>query len=224
MRRTAFFVLALLAAACQPAMPSPNQALRDYAKAVQDGRYEEAYAQLSTEAKRSMSIDAFRRLAKENRADVLEMAQSLARPTTDPIVTATAKLPQGDDVRLVFEHGRWRVDGESLDLYGQATPRQAVKAFLRAFERGRYDLLVRFVPDAKRLDEQGNVMLDEGALRTSWEGPQKDDMLRVTQGLRAALGSAPIEEQNDHATMPYGQHATLALVKEHGLWKIDTFD
>ncbi len=51
---------------------------------------------------------------------------------------------------MVYEGGRWRIDANAVDLYGQATPRQAITGFLRAFERKRYDVILRYVPDAER--------------------------------------------------------------------------
>ena len=66
------------------------------------------------------------------------------------MVTATVTVPNGDELVLVYEGGRWRIDASAVDLYGQATPRQAIMGFLRAFERKRYDVILRYVPDAER--------------------------------------------------------------------------
>lgn len=202
----------------------PSDTLRSYAVAVRERRLDEAYAMLSTEARRTLSPDAFKRMVQESPADADELALSLARPSGDPLVTATVTTPQGDEVLLVYEHGRWRVDASSIDLYGQTTPRQAVKAFLRAFERGRYDILMRFVPDAKKVADERYPALDEAKLRESWEGPQRDEMQRITQGIKAALPQAAFEESHDRATMTYGTGGTLQLVREHGVWKIEDFD
>ena len=66
------------------------------------------------------------------------------------MVTASVILPNGDELLLVFEGGKWRLDAAAVDLYGQATPRQALIGFLRAFERKRYDVILRYVPDAEK--------------------------------------------------------------------------
>jgi hypothetical protein len=210
---------------CSPSLQNPHSTLRAYASAVEDGDAEEAYALLSTEAQRSISLDAFRRMVRDNPAEAKDLARALARPSSDPIVTASVTTAQGDEVVLVFEDGRWKLDASSVDLYGQATPRQAVRGFVRALERRRYDILLRFVPDAKKTGDASLPPLDEKRLRESWEGPQHDDLQRIAQGLKAALAAAaPIEETSDHASMPYGTQGTLQLVREHGVWKIETFN
>jgi len=196
----------------------PSDTLRAYARALDDGRADDAYKLLSGEARRSISAEAFRRMVKENTAEMKDIAHALSRPSSDPVVTATVTSPRGESVLLVYEDGRWHLDGSAINLYGQSTPRQSVEAFLRAFERKRYDVMLRFVPDSHL---EG---LDESKLRAAWEGPQKEEMQRITAALRAALPTAQFEEIGDRATMAYGSGGTVQLVREHGAWKIEDFD
>ncbi|MFO0548205.1 MAG: hypothetical protein U0271_07440 [Polyangiaceae bacterium] len=128
----------------------PSDTLRAYAQALEDKRVDDAYRLLSDDARRSISLEAFRRMVLENPDDVMEVARALARPATDPTVAATVTLPNGEELKMVYENGRWRIDAAALDLYGQATPRQALTGFLRAFERKRYDVVLRYVPDDVR--------------------------------------------------------------------------
>jgi hypothetical protein len=127
----------------------PSDTLRSYASALEQGRVDEAYRLLSDEAKRSMSLEAFRRAVQENPEDAVEIARAIARPSSDPVVTATVTVPNGDELMLVYEGGKWRIDASAVDLYGQATPRQAMLGFLRAVDRKRYDVILRYVPDAE---------------------------------------------------------------------------
>jgi hypothetical protein len=273
-------------AACSAAVvqQGPSDTLRAYALALEQGRVDEAYRMLSDEAKRSISIEAFRRAVKENPEDVSEVARALARPASDPVVTATATVPNGDELTLIFEGGRWRIDAAAIDLYGQSTPRQALVGFLRAFERKRYDVILRYVPDAeiegvggpddvaagtdgggaagaapatssapaagppatsssasptpsaapapapgaepagKPARGRGEpVRLTADKLRAAWEGPQKEQVSRIVQAIKAALPTATIEETGDSASMAYGAGGTVALVREHGVWKIRDF-
>jgi hypothetical protein len=167
-------------------------------------------------------------------------------------------LPGGDEILLVHEAGRWRVDASAIDLYGQSTPRQALAGFIRAYERKRYDILLRYVPDAE-LSGLGSgfaapvaaTLPDEvsssaattpaaGAavpakppadadaltadkLRATWEGPQREEIERVIQALRAALPTATIEETGDVASMAFGSGGTVSLLRERGAWKIRDF-
>jgi hypothetical protein len=196
----------------------PSDTLRTYSRALDDGRADDAYKLLSSEAKRSISLDAFRRMVKENAPEMKDIARSLSRPSSDPVVTATVTSPKGDTILLVYEEGRWRLDGSTINLYGQSTPRQSLEAFLRAFERKRYDVMLRFVPDSHL---EG---LDAGKLKSAWEGAQKEEMIRITAALRNALPTAQIEEVGDRATMAYGSGGTVQLLREHGAWKIEDFD
>ncbi|HEX9296260.1 MAG TPA: hypothetical protein VF881_10505 [Polyangiaceae bacterium] len=196
----------------------PSDTLRAYSRALDEGHPDDAYKLLSSEARRSISPDAFRRMVKENAPEMKDIAHALSRPSSDPVVTATVTSPKGETILLVYEEGRWRLDGSAINLYGQSTPRQSIEAFLRAFERKRFDVLLRFVPDAHM---EG---LDAQKLRAAWEGAQKEEMLRITSALRAALPTAQFEEIGDRATMAYGSGGTVQLVREHGAWKIEDFD
>jgi hypothetical protein len=196
----------------------PSSSLRAYARAIQEGRADDAYALLTSEARRSISIEAFRKLVRENTPEMQDIARTLASPASDPVVTATAAGPKGESILLVYEGGQWRIDAASIDLYGQGNPRAAISAFLRAFDAKRYDILLRFVPDAHL---EG---LTAEKLKAAWEGPQKDEMLRITAAIRTALGTAQIEETADRATMAYGAGGTVQMVREHGVWKIEDFD
>ncbi|HSN98387.1 MAG TPA: hypothetical protein VLS89_08815 [Candidatus Nanopelagicales bacterium] len=150
--RAALFALLLLPACSSNTyvQQGPNDALRAYSRALQEGRVEDAYRLLSDEARRSMSLEAFRRAVKENPEDVREIARAIARPSTEPVVTATVTVPNGEEIQLVYEGGKWRLDAAAVDLYGQSTPRQALLGFLRAFDRKRYDIILRYVPDAEK--------------------------------------------------------------------------
>jgi hypothetical protein len=195
----------------------PQSVLRTYARALEDGRADEAYRLLSDEARRGISLEAFRRMVKDDPEGVREIGRTLERPTAPPVVTATVTSPSGQQLHLVLEDGAWRVDASSIDLYAQDTPRHAIQGFIRAVERKRYDVVLRYVPDAHK---EG---LDPTKLKSAWEGHEKDEIDQVVSALKQALPTATIEETGERATMPYGAGA-MQLVREHGLWKIENFD
>lgn len=210
-------VLASVAACGSPRAEDPHSVLRSYSHALDEGRADDAYRMLSEEARRGISLEAYRRMVKDNPEEVREIAKALTRPTSPPLVTATVTTASGQDLLLVLERGKWKVEGAAIDLYAQDTPRHAIQGFVRAVERKRYDVVLKYVPDGHR---EG---LDPTKLKGAWEGHDKEEIMQVVTGLKQALPSAAIEETGDHATMAYSQ-GTMQLVRERGLWKIEDFD
>ena len=204
--------------ACGPGRAEdPSAVLRTYSHALDEGRAEDAYRMLSEDARRGISLEAFKRMMKDNPEEVREIAKSLARPTSAPLVTATVTSATGQELSLVLEHGSWKVEATAIDLYAQDTPRHAIQGFVRAVERKRYDVVLKFVPDTHR---EG---LDPTKLKAAWEGHDKDDIDTVVSALKQVLPNATIEETGDRATLAYGA-GTMQLVRERGLWKIEDFD
>jgi hypothetical protein len=212
----ALSVLPACAAAQNPG-GDPQSVLHAYARALEEGRAEEAYRLLSDEARRGVSLEAFRRMVKDDPDGVRDIGRALERPTASPVVTATVTSPSGQELHLVLEAGTWKVDGSTIDLYAQDTPRHTIQGFIRAVERKRYDVVMHYVPDAHK---EG---LDAAKLRVAWEGPEKEEMEQKVAALKQALPAATIEETGERASMPYGP-GTVQLVREHGLWKIENFD
>jgi hypothetical protein len=195
----------------------PQSVIRAYARDLEDGRADAAYRLLSDEARRGISLEAFRRMVSDDPEGVREIGRSLERPTAVPVVTAIVTSPSGQELNLALEDGHWRIDGSAIDLYAADTPRRAIEGFVRAVERKRFDIVMHYVPETHR---EG---LDAATLQAAWEGPEKDEIAQVIAGLKQALPGAAIEESGERATMAYGA-GTLQLVREHGLWKIENFD
>ena len=194
---------------------SPQQALDRYATALREGRTADAYALLSAEAKKEIPYESFQRIVRENPDEVREIAHSLASPASPPRVTAVVTAPGGESLLLVYEDGAWRVDGSAIDLYGQATPEAALHAFVRAFRNRRYDVLLRFIPDAER----EGLGVDE--LKRAWEGSEREELERLVSAVETALPTAKLEVTGDRATMAFGSAGTVELVRERGVWKVE---
>jgi hypothetical protein len=211
-------VLAAIALGCAGTQAEdPESVLRSYARALEEARPDDAYKLLSSEARRGVSPEAFRRMVLENPDDARELGRSLQRSAAPPVITATVSGPQGQELVLEMQDGRWRIDATAIDLYGQDTPRRAVQGFLRALDRHRYDVVLKYVPDGHR---EG---LDAKKLKDWAEGAEKQEVAAFIGAVRQALPTAPIEEAGDRASMTYGG-GTLQLVRERGAWKIEDFD
>jgi hypothetical protein len=195
----------------------PAATLHSYARALEEGRAADAYRLLSDDARRGMSFEAFKKTVESSPDDARDIGKSLARPTAPPVITATVTAPSGETLDLVWSGGRWRLEASAIDLYQQDTPRHALVGFVRALDKKRYDVVMRYVPESHR---EG---LDAAKLKAAWEGADKDEIEQVLAGLKQALPSASIEETGDHAQMPYGA-GVMKMVKEHGLWKVEDFD
>ena len=195
---------------------SPESVLSAYSRAIERGQLAEAYALLSEDAKKTIPFEQFKRMIQENPEQARELIRALDRPREGHArVTAQVTAADGEPLLLVYENGAWRVDGSAIDLYSQASPESAARAFVRAVENKRYDLLLRFVPDNQR---EG---LTEASLRAAWEGEQKQDMARLVEALKAALPAARFEVVGDRATLAYGAGGTIELVREHAAWKVE---
>jgi hypothetical protein len=107
--------IAVPACAAGGAERDPSAVLHAYARALEDGRADDAYRMLSDDARRGTSLEAFRRMVKDNPDEVREVARSLGRPTAPPVVTATVTSPGGQELELVLENGRWKVDSSAID-------------------------------------------------------------------------------------------------------------
>lgn len=191
---------------------TPRSTLNAFAAALETSRFRDAYNLLGVDYRRRVSYDEFRRLLESNPNEARELSSLLRHELEDAEVTASVVSPGGDTLRLVFEDGRWRILGNVVDFYDQSTPRAAVRSFVRAMERRRYDVVLRFVPEA---DREG---MSVEKMREAWEGDEEIERLLAV--LREHLED-PIEEVGDRATMPYADGRAVHLVREGELWRIE---
>lgn len=207
----------LLGCAADKRALGPQETLHEYARRVRIGDAQGAYDLLSSNARQRIPFEHFRKMLLESRGDVQALANALEREGQSIEVTATIVAPNGETLELVYENGAWKADLSAVDLYSQATPLRALEAFVRAFENRRYDVLMRFVPEA---DREG---LDETVLRGAWEGDQREEMERLVQALKAALPTAEVEVLGNRATVAYGAGGNVQLLEQSGIWKIEEF-
>lgn len=172
---------------------------------------------MSEEYRAETDREAFCQTMRENPAEFREAITALQQVSGDPEIQARLRYGLGDEISFVVEDGQWRIDSPVLDFYSQATPREALRSFVRAIERQRYDVILGFVPEEYR-----ERMSAEG-LRELWEGEKREEIQQLLENLRASL-EEPIEETGDRATMQYMDRFTCRFVREGGLWRIEDPD
>jgi hypothetical protein len=195
---------------------TPGGALTRFSQAIQQERYDAAYAMLSDDYRNRVSRQEFERHLRENPAEAQRLAARLG--DVDGPIEITARVDHDDgELHLVRQGNSWHIRGNVVDFYDQSTPRAAIRSFVRAMENRRYDVVMRFVPKA---DREGMTI---DGMRQAWEGEGREEIERLLANLRANLHN-PIEVVGDRATMAYGERFSMQLVREDGVWKVEDPD
>ncbi|MCC6749594.1 MAG: hypothetical protein IT371_18155 [Deltaproteobacteria bacterium] len=195
----------------------PEQVLVAYAKALSAGNYDAAYELMSLSFRQRYDRKEFLRMLRENPDEVRMSVRQLQEVPEQARVEARFEYGEGDAFLMVVEDGHWKLASDPLDFYSQRTPAEALRSFVRAMERRRYEIVLRFVP-AKWAES-----MTVEKLRKQWEGEKREEVDRMLKTLRANL-NAPIRETGDIATMPYGDKYEVRFVREDSLWKIEDPD
>jgi len=219
-RAAAAALVAILgAASCSGASGSttPEGTISQFSRALRERRYEDAYEMMSRGYRRRVPLEEFKRHLEDNPGEAREAAAALARVDGEAEQVAVVQYAEGEEVELVYDDGSWRIASNVVDFYDQSTPRAALRTFVRAMERKRYDVIMRLVPNA---DREG---MSPSRMRQAWEGEAREEIERLVANLRASIDN-PIEEVGDRATMPYGERFTVQFVREDGAWKVEDPD
>jgi hypothetical protein len=214
----AVLVLGLVTGCAGPrAGTTPRTTVTRFAQALQAQRYRDAYQLMDDRYQRRVPFEEFHAHVREHPAEAKQIASSMLKEDVDAEVTASVPYGEGDEVKLLREDGEWKLHGNVVHFYDQSTPRAALRSFIRAMERRRYEVVMRFVPKA---DREGMTVEQ---MRKAWEGERREEIERLLSNLRANMDN-PIEVVGDRATMPYGERFTVQFVREDGVWKIEDPD
>ncbi|MAC25616.1 MAG: hypothetical protein CMN31_24555 [Sandaracinus sp.] len=214
---TGMLLGASLLAGCPGRQASPEDTVRAFAEALDAGEWEAAYGLLAESYRRRVPFEEFRRHLQAHPAEVRELVGMMGHVGEAEAITARVPFPDGDALELRREDAEWVVVGNAVDFYDQSSPRAALRSFVRAMERRRYDVVLRFVPQA---DREGMTVEH---MERAWEGEAREEIDRLVASLRASLDE-PIEVVGERATMTYGEGATVQFVREDGLWRIEDPD
>lgn len=212
-------VCGALLPACGPraVQATPDAVVSAYAEALLAGRIKEAYALMSQEFRRTHTLDAFEQLLKRDQKELALSLGHLRRDAGRLTVEAVVRYGNGDTLKLRSEGGVWRITTDPTDVYSQRTPAEALRSFVKALERKRYDIILRFAPTRWARE------LSADTLRRQWEGDRKGEAEVLLEALKAQL-DMPIHTEGDRATLSYGENSQLRMIREDGLWKIEDPD
>lgn len=209
-------LISLLLAACAHGK-GPSQALDHYGLALKNHDFGQAYELMSSQFRAKVSKDDYIRMMRDNPREVDETAERLRGKHGSLEVSAEFEYGLGDQMRLVQENGTWRVASNPLSFYDQSSPKAALRSFLRAYRLERWDIMLRFVPNAYR------EKMDAPKMKAQFTGGSKDQMETLMNTLEANVDE-PIVERGNDARMAYGDRYEVKFVKEDGVWKLKDLD
>jgi hypothetical protein len=195
----------------------PSQTLDSYSRALKNRDFGRAYDLMSSSYRGKVSREDYVRMMRDNVREVDETAARLRGKKGSLEVSAEFEYGLGDKMLLVQERGKWKIATNPLAFYDQATPRNALRSFLRAYRLERWDVMLRFVPDAYR------EKMDVAKMKAQFTGPSHEQMQNLINTLEHNLDE-PIVERGNDARMSYGDRFTVQFVKEDGVWKIKDLD
>jgi len=210
------FCLVLAGTACGRNR-GPTQTLDRYGRALKNGDFNTAYDLMSSQYRGKISREDYVRMMRDNSREVGETAERLRGKRGSLEVSAEFEYGLGDKMLLVQEGGRWRIASNPLAFYDQSTPRNALRSFLRAYRLERFDIMLRFVPNAYR------EKMDVAKMKAQFTGPSREQMENLINTLEANVDE-PIVERGNDARMSYGDRFTVQFVKEDGVWKLKDLD
>jgi hypothetical protein len=204
-----------LGCASEPTLPpTPEAAVQAFARALNQAKFEQAYALMSSDYRKRVTLAQWKQRLTENPQETLDVSNALTGARNAAEQRAVVTYDDGEQLELRREGDRWFLASNVVDFYDQSTPRSALRAFVSAMERKRYDVVMRLIPSA---DKEG---ITTERMEKAWTGDERESVERMLSVLREHLED-PIEVIGNHATMPYGDHARVQFVREGNDWKIE---
>lgn len=210
------FLLSIATACVACGGQTPQKALDDYASAVSNSDAEAAYALLDAEYHERVSFETFKERFEayaKNGEGIVNALEDAAGEAA--FVDAALPFTEFDTLDIGLTRSGWRIEGGLFNFYGQRTARETLHSFIKAAERKKYDVLMRFVPD-----DYAQHMSAEQMQKQFEENPGRiDEMVALLKQNQDNL----ITTRGSRAEMKYGPY-TMEFRKEDGLWKIEDAD
>jgi hypothetical protein len=199
---------------CAHRPEGPAGSVAAFGAALERGDLRAAYALTSSEFRKRTPYETFAASLAADVNGARAFGQRVREQAPAIPTRVEVRLDLGETVPLVLEDGQWRIDGPTFEIWGQRTPRAALRTFIRSLDDRRYDVVLRLVPNRYR----GDLTADK--LRQYWEIERKEPGRAMLTRLRAAV-LAPIAQTGDEAHMPYGTDQEVRFIREDGLWKVE---
>lgn len=209
--------VAMVGPGCRPKAGAPTGTLDRYANALRKRDFATAYRMMSEPYRAKYSKEEFVQMMRESGREVNETAARLKAAHREFEVTAEFRYGLGDTMKLVREGGEWRIASNPIQFYSLASPRDALRSFIRAYRLKRWDVMMRFVPAAYR----ERMSVDK--MRKQFDGVRREEIAMMMNMLEANIDQ-PIEDKGNEARMPYGDRYEVKFVREDGLWRIQDLD
>lgn len=208
-------IAALVSCCASLSQPPPSTAdsvVRSFARALSEGEERAAYELMSPAYRARVSFETWQKNLADNPEEVSEASRRLSRVRSQDDVRALEHNAH-DPLVLTQEAGHWYIATEPIELYDQSTPRAALRSFVAAFTRKRYDVILRLMPEADK------ESVTSETLAQHFGNDARDEIAQLLSQLTPHL-DAPIEQSERHATMPYAGHRRVSFVLEQGRWRI----
>ncbi|MEX1365708.1 MAG: hypothetical protein AB1Z98_21450 [Nannocystaceae bacterium] len=202
----------LAAGGCRPRQARAlHDASRDLSRAVARGEANQVREHVVPGARGHVDVDAM--LTGTARTS---WSKGLAKPE-QVRPEAVVFLGPEQPVRVVWTDEGWRFAEDPTDVYAQRTPRQALRALVRATRTGRWDVMLRLAPRRYRLG------LSEDDLQRAWTDGKQGEALRANRDRLAEHLADPIIADADEAMLDMGQGRAARLEREGDTWVVVEF-
>ncbi len=203
----------LFSPSCKQSIQGPHDTVKGYVLALKHGDTDRAYSLLSKTLKQRCSRDEFAANVKQAGKKNLKALEGLLKNPDRIEIKARVDLGYGESLVLRKEKDGWRIVSDPFAFYGQRTPREALRSFIRALERKRYEVLIRFAPRKWR------QRMDIEDLKALYEGDNAQKTRTLISNLKKSRDNR-IEISGDKAVMLYGDNQQVSFIREEGVWKI----
>lgn len=198
--------------ACAPRQArSLTRASHELSRAVARDDAAQIRGHVVTGARGRVDVDAM--LTGTARRSWTKALEKPDRVRPEAVVFLGAEQP----VAAVWTDEGWRFAEDPTDVYAQRTPRQALRALVRATRAERWDVVLRLAPQRYRLG------LSEEDLRSAWTDGDQGSALRAARDRLAAHLADPIAADADDAALDLGQGNVARLEREGDRWVVVEF-